>query len=366
MAAPRLELSQLHLCFLAGTLGQGGAERQLFQMLCALQAQGTRLTVLSLMQGEHWQGRIEALGIPVTWVGRFRARGLRLAEIIRQLKRLSPNVIQSQHFYTNLPAALAGRAAGIPAIGALRSDVYSDLEAQPWLGKFCLRLPTALAANSRAAFANAAQQGVAADRLHLVPNVVDTEVFAPTKRQAAHAGLKLLAVGRLSREKRFDRFLCLVAALRQAGLAVTGLLVGDGPLRDELQQQAAALGLAASDLELRGATEAMPDVYRESNLLISTSAFEGAPNVILEAMACGLPVVATSVGGVPEIIRQNKTGFLTAPDNEAEMFNAVQQLIAAPTLRAEIGAAARQQIIAHYSANNLVHHLSALYRAVLS
>src|SRR5258706_1735559 len=94
-------LGGLRVCFIAGTLGQGGAERQLFYMLQAMRAQGTPLRVLSLTQGEFWEQRIRALGVPVVWVGERTSRLARLCRIVKELAPDRPDVLQSSHFYTN-------------------------------------------------------------------------------------------------------------------------------------------------------------------------------------------------------------------------------------------------------------------------
>src|SRR6266566_5056505 len=96
------ELRGLKVCFLAGTLGQGGAERQLFYMLTALKHSGALPRVLSLTEGEHWHERIESLGVPVTWVGQSRFRLERLRKIVEELKRDPPDIFQSQHFFANI------------------------------------------------------------------------------------------------------------------------------------------------------------------------------------------------------------------------------------------------------------------------
>src|SRR5689334_13233971 len=96
------DLSQLRICFLAGTLGQGGAERQLFYLLKTLREQGASLLLLSLTRGEFWEAAIAELGVEVRWVGQHNSRLARLGRIIREVRAFRPHVLQSQHFYTNL------------------------------------------------------------------------------------------------------------------------------------------------------------------------------------------------------------------------------------------------------------------------
>src|SRR6266403_5610096 len=95
------DFSKLKICFLAGTLEHGGAERQLFYMLRALCRRGAAPRLLSLDRGEFWEEPIRSLGVPVTWVGQQQSRLARLVRILRELRANPPDVLQSQHFFAN-------------------------------------------------------------------------------------------------------------------------------------------------------------------------------------------------------------------------------------------------------------------------
>ncbi|MFM8395386.1 MAG: glycosyltransferase, partial [Acidobacteriota bacterium] len=128
------------IAFIAGTLGQGGAEKQLYHLLRALRDGGASLHLLCLTQGEFWEGPIRELGIPISWVGQSRSRLARLRHILAVLRGIAPQLVQSQHFYTNLYAALAGRLLRIPSVGAIRNDLFSELRhGGRLLGPLCLR-----------------------------------------------------------------------------------------------------------------------------------------------------------------------------------------------------------------------------------
>lgn len=376
------ELYGRRVCFIAGTLGQGGAERQLYYILAALQEHGARPRVLCLTAGEFWEARIRALGVPVQYVGASASRLRRLVRIIANLRAEPADVVQSQHFYTNLYATAASRVLGVPEIGALRSDVFNEVAANPgWLGTASLRAPRLLAANSTRAIDNAVARGVPRARLRLLPNVVDATQFAAPSdggRDCDAAGpVRLLLVGRLSAEKRGDRFLRIVTeARRQLGGAVEGMIVGDGPERVVLEREAAALGLlhgllhggvpGAPGVTFHGAQADVTPWYRRASVLVLTSDFEGTPNVVLEAMASALPVVATNVGGVPDLVRDGVTGFVVPRDDEAALTRVVLTLASDADLRRRFGAAGRRHIEAHYALPRLADELRALYAAALA
>lgn len=361
------ELADLRICFIAGTLGQGGAERQLYYILKTLRQCGAKAQLLTLTKGEFWEAPIQALGVPVIWVGQTSERWRRVLQIIAELRCDRPAVIQSQHFYTNLYAALTARVLRAREICALRSNTVREVKGHCFpIGHLSLRAPRTIAANSRGAMRSAMRLGVPKERLHLLPNVVDTDYFRPVSPSPSRP-VHIVAVSRLSPEKRIDRFLSLLAEVcRQALQPINVTVVGDGPLRPQLERQAADLGLTPGLVKFSGAVSDTRQVYQSADVLVLTSDFEGMPNVVLEAMSCGLAVVSTCVGGVPELVEDGKTGYLAAPGDEITMAKALLTLIGTPTLRAEIGARARAQVEARHSLNNLPHLLVSLYQKVLS
>jgi glycosyltransferase involved in cell wall biosynthesis len=362
------DLANLHICLIAGTLGQGGAEQQLFYIARALHGSGASVRLLSLTKGEYWEERIRQLGVPVTWVGEHGGKGARIRHIIKTLRGNAPDVVQSQHFYTNLYAVVAARVLGCREVGAMRSDCVSEVRASgAVLGRLSLRAPRTIAANSQAAIRNAIRLGVPSSRLHLLHNVVDTNRFTPAgsrKRGPVH----LIAVGRLDRPKRFDRFLTILARLRNlTATKIKATIVGEGSLRTVLERQAADLGLLDGLVEFRGSVSDMAAVYREADILVLTSDYEGTPNVALEAMASGLALVAPRVGGIQEVVRHEETGCLVAAGSDsAPLVSQVLRLINDEPSRVEMGRRARAYVSANYSPERLPGELRNVYEVALS
>jgi glycosyltransferase involved in cell wall biosynthesis len=365
-----LSLSKLKICYLAGTLGQGGAERQLFYAIQALRHAGATVEVLSLDSGGFWEAPIKQLGVTVTFVGQTRSRFNRICRIVKALKMRPPDILQSQHFYANAYATLSASFLRCRAVGALRSNGRFDLSQCGRLGgRINLHLPKVLAANSQSSLQYALNRGVTRSRLFFLPNAVDTDQFKPAVDRP-QVPITLLAVGRLTKEKRFDRFISLLDQLRHRhGLDVRGWIVGptrsDQDLRPELERQAAALGLRSNALRFLGSIPDMASIYREATIFVLTSEHEGTPNVLLEAMAAGLPVVATSVGGVPEIVQHGRTGFLVAENQLDELPRAILELVGNRHLATEIGARARAFVEVTHSVHKLPAHLAGLYELTL-
>jgi glycosyltransferase involved in cell wall biosynthesis len=362
-----MDLSKLKISFLAGTLGQGGAERQLFYILQGLRQGGADLRVLSLSQNECWEERIKNLGVPITCVGQPKSKLRRLLRIITELRKHPPQIFQSQHFYTSAYVGAAARLLGLCGIGALRSNGLTEVQGSgPIGGWLSLHTPRIMAANSQAAIRYATERGVRPEHLYFLPNVVDTEQWKPAACRSEDT-VRLIAVGSLVQCKRFDRFLSALSRLRrELNIPVTGVIVGEGPLRAQLEEQAEALGLLPSAVEFKGSVSDMATVYAEADISVLTSDYEGTPNVLLEAMASGLPVVATEVGGVPEIVRQGVNGFMTPRGDEQGMCAALVRLINDSQLRMQMGRDARAYVEVNHSLSSLPTMLQGLYRLALS
>lgn len=175
------------------------------------------------------------------------------------------------------------------------------------------------------------------DRVTVIPNGRDDRVFVPSVRTTERP-LRLLFVGHLNEGKRPRLFLELVERLRNEGHAVTGRIVGDGPLRSELAPTAASAGV-----EIAGWCHDVVPHLQDADVLVFPSApdGEGMPGVLIEAGLCGLPVVATRVAGASTVVEDGETGLLVGVDDLEAMVRAVAALIEDPSTRRAMGEAAR-------------------------
>ncbi len=158
-------ISNLKLCFLAGTLEHGGAERQLFYILQALCQAGNTPRLLSLDRGEFWEKMIKDLGVSITWVGDQPSRLKRLLRVFKEVRKDPPDVLQSQHFFANAYAGVAARLFHASGIGAMRNNGLTEVIESGFLGGWLnLHCPGTIAANSQMAIKYAAARGVPACR----------------------------------------------------------------------------------------------------------------------------------------------------------------------------------------------------------
>ncbi|HEX6972687.1 MAG TPA: glycosyltransferase family 4 protein [Limnochordia bacterium] len=175
-------------------------------------------------------------------------------------------------------------------------------------------------------------------------------------------------IGRLERQKGFDSLVEAFARVRaeRPERKLQLVLVGAGSERTALQAYARAHGLADGEaIVFLGQRRDVPALLRQLDILAVPSRQEAFPLIVLEGMACGLPVVASSVGGIPEMITDGETGKLVPPERPAELAAAIGRLIDEPLLRRRIGAAARRRFEAEFTADRMVSRTEAVYGAVL-
>jgi sugar transferase (PEP-CTERM/EpsH1 system associated) len=202
--------------------------------------------------------------------------------------------------------------------------------------------------------------GIPTAKTLLINNGVDTAHFAPGAPAASQ--FVVGTVGRLQDVKNqaglVDAFIALRALLPQQDLRL--VLVGDGPLRARLEQQVAGAGLQ-DVVRLAGARSDIADLMRGFSVFALSSIAEGTPVTLLEAMACGLPIVSSAVGGIPELVQDGVTGALVPALDAPAMAAALARYAADPALAARHGQAGRRRIEDHYSVSAMVQAYVALY-----
>ncbi len=362
----------LRVALVAGTLGKGGAEKQLLMMVRALRSADVNVRVYCTTRGEHYESELKAIGCPPHWIGQRSNPLSRLSRLTFALRSFRPHIIQSAHFYTNLYVALASRSLGTLGFGAMRNDAVSEVEGNGRWGPWLIRLPKKFIVNSSMAKRNAASYGVSAERIEVLSNVLDLADFDLRAQSnpendpiEASQVATAFAVGRLVRAKRMDRFITAIAKCNES-TPVRGIIVGDGPLRSELEAQATELGLGRERLCFVGWRDDLPNLLNHADFLVSSSDHEGFPNVLLEAMAASIPSIGTPAGEVADVICDNETGFVVPFDDIEQLTQRMLDLVNDPLLRIQMGDAARARVVAKYSSQSLGDQLFELYRKNLT
>ena len=357
-----MNVNSLRVALIAGGLSQGGAEKQLVYMARALKQRGADVRCYCLTRGEFYEGVLRRLGIHVIWIGRFAAPAVRLACLARLLASFRPQVVHAGHFFSNLYAALGARACGGVSIGAIRNDTVFELRENGRWGRWLLRLPTILIANSNLGCRNARAHGRPLEDIIVLPNVIDLTEFDAVSTDVdlrTDPAPLVLAVGRLVPAKRFDRFLAAVARVRKGIPAVRAVIIGDGPERARLEADAQRLGLG-DRVRFLGLRSDVPALLRQADLFVLSSDHEGFPNVLLEAMAAGLATVSTPAGDAGSVVLSGRTGYIVAP-NDKSLAERIGFLLTSRDDRLAMGRAGRARVETVYRDGSLADRLLAAY-----
>ncbi len=198
-----------------------------------------------------------------------------------------------------------------------------------------------------------------------IPNGISRDDFDPSPAPPAnHSRVVLLNVGRLAAQKNQQLLVRAVALLRQRGLDVELNIAGEGPCRAELEGLIRDL-LLQDSVRLLGFQPEIDKVLKEADLFVMPSLDEGLPIALLEAMASGIPVVATRVGSIPEVLQDGEAGLLVATAELPALVSAIELLVANPTLRRALGSRGRERVRKAYGALTMYEAYAEIYHAAV-
>lgn len=286
----------------------------------------------------------------------------------RLLRDLRPDVLHTHLYHPNYYGRLAALGLGLKGVVASVHNVYTRTKFHRRVWNFLLGWTTdCILAVSPAVFHDIlVYDAVRRSRLRLLANGINLAALAvPESREEAKAqlgvaGLCLGTVGRLEEQKGHAFLLQALPALVAEFGEATLLLAGDGRLRPTLEQQARDLGVA-HHVRFLGTRRDIPTIYRALDVFVLPSRWEGLPLALLEAMGAGLPVVATGVGGVKDVIRDGVNGRLVPPRNPEALAAAVMEIVRRPDRGQVLGDQARNTVKEHYSQEAMLEKLAALY-----
>ena len=355
----------------------GGLESVVRALAVGQRGRGHRVRVVGILDGADGRGRaflaglgaagVETDGVVVPTRGYRRERAA-VVEVCRQFRA---DIVHTHGARCDVVDGAVGRVVGgVAAVTTLhgftgsgwRTRLYQRLELRAF------RRFDAVVVVSRPLVERVGASGVAASRIHLVPNAYLPPAAPALDRAAARGALGIDAgafavgwVGRLSREKGADVMLDALAAVR--GPAVTGVFVGTGPESAALLAQTASLGLGER-VRWAGAVPGAASLLRAFDVVVLSSRTEGTPMILLEAMGAGVPVIATAVGGVPDVVSPAEA-LLVAPERPAELARAIEQVRDDRPAAAQRAAAAGRRLAAMYAPGPWLAAYDTVYAAAL-
>lgn len=371
------------ITFVITNLDTGGAETMLLKLLQQLNRSRFTPSVVSLVGIGEIGPRIQALGIPVHVLGMRRGipNPLLVWRLMRLLRQINPDVVHTWMYHADLIGGLAARLAGCKrVVWGIRHSNLSKTENKRstlWVVKACAALsgwvPAHILSCSHRASTIHAAVGYAADKLHVIPNGFDLGRFVPDSaaRISVRAELGLPGdaplvgvVARYHPEKNHSGFITAAALLCASVPHVHFVLAGAGVdiLNSDLNAAIERKGLQAN-MHLLGRRDDVTRLMASLDVLASPSHGEAFPNVLGEAMACGVPCVVTDVGDSAEIVAD--TGRVVAAGDMAGLANGLHTLLnLSPTQRTVLGQQARSRVAAEYEIGNVAALYMAFYERV--
>lgn len=360
-------LSPAGVFLMINSLETGGSERQFAELARALDPAAFQVHLGCLQKRGTF---LDSRGMHHFGLGGSLYRWKSMKSRYRVAKFMRASGVAVAHafdFYTNLMLIPAARLAGIPVvIGSQRQlgDLLTPNQRRMQTAIF--RWSDCVVANSRAVLEALVREGVPERKVAVIPNGLPDSAFADA-RPALPKTADRLRVGMIarmnSRTKNHRIFLEAAARLLARFSNLEFVVAGDGPLRPELEALARQLGIP-DQVRFLGDCRDIPALLASLDLSVLPSASESLSNVILESMAAGVPVVATRVGGNPELVSPN-TGLLVDPNDAAALAAAIEHLLAASALRAQMGRDARLFARATFTTEQMRARHEELYRDLL-
>lgn len=355
----------------------GGPEKQIVEHAVLLPDLGWRSVVASFQDG---QAEVEI-------IARARERGLSVATVrtrgaydpsaiskLRRLLRTSGTSVLVAHGYrADMIGFHAGRLAGVPVVPCVRgfTDENAKVRIYEAIDRLYLRRFPLIVAVSEGSARMLRAHGVHPEHIQVVPNAVtvpSVQILPANLRSEYNipdGAPILVSAGRLSPEKGHEVLVRAVGVLAATGHHVHLVLLGVGPMRQQLAATAEQCGIAGH-IHFGGFRHDVVACLAAADLVVNPSHSEGMPNIVLEAMSAGAPVLATAVGGVPEVLQEGVTGWLVTPGSPGQLAMKIQRILLDSERRLAVGRAARSAVSRDFTFAKQAQRWLRVYEASVS
>lgn len=358
----------IHVGHVLLSLRPGGLENGVVNVINGLDRREFLSSVCCLQSSGEFARRITDERCRILEFGLRPGNDPRLVwRLARAFRKLRLDIVHTRNAESFFYGALAARLAGVPALvhsehGRVFPERWHRALAQRWLLR---NASCAFAVSQQLADQLVTEIGVRPGTFRVIYNGVDTRRFAgpeSAERRGPGGEIAIGSVGRLAPVKNYGLLLKAVARL-PPDLRWRLVLVGDGPQRGELDQTAAELGIAAR-VSFLGHREDVAAVLGDLDVFVLPSDSEGMSNTLLEAMAAGVAVIASDVGGNREVIEAGRSGLLFARGDAAAAAKAIQQLVTDAALRERLAKAGLQRANTTFALRTMLSAYEDLYRSV--
>ena len=356
------------------SLDRAGAEKQMALLAAGLPRDEFEVHVCALTRGGPIEEDLRRADVPLAVIGkRWRLDPPAWWRLQRHVARLRPDLVQTWLFAGNAYGRAAARACGVPRI------VASERCVDPWktdgqliVDRLLTRWTSRIVVNSPAVRDFYTDRGLPAGLFDVIPNGV------PPPRASAITRAQLLAelglpqdvwlvglVGRLWRQKRIKDAIWATDLLKVIRDDVHLLILGEGPQRERLEKFRTQVRIR-DKVHFLGHRDDAADLVPHFDVLLSTSGYEGQSNAILEAMAAGVPVVASDIPGTRDLVVHGETGYLVPVGDRAGFARYINRLLDHRDLADTLGQSARCRAAEHFSVEKMIARYADLYRTLLA
>lgn len=361
---PLADDPRVRICYVTTSLQVGGAERVLYDLATRLDRRRFEPSVVALQPMGPVGDALQLAGVPVTALGMTSPlHAGRLARLVGLLREARPRVVHTHLFHANVLGRFAARMAGVPHVVSSVHIIERERPWHPWMEAVTSPLVHVEICVGHSVRRFMAEAGVPEGKLAVIENGIDLERVAravPTPRDEVpvpEGTPFLLTVARLHVQKGLDVLLRAAALLPRP---FRWVVAGEGREHAALATLARELGVD-DVVRLAGFHANALGLIKACDAFVLPSRWEGLPIVLLEAMAAGRPVVATSVGGNTDLVVDGETGLLVPPDDAPALAAAIERLLADPALRSRLAAEGQRRVRERYTVDRMVQAHEALY-----
>jgi glycosyltransferase involved in cell wall biosynthesis len=361
----------IKVCYIITSLGKGGAERQLYELIKGINRNKFSPLVISLSESGYWKEKIQALGIQTIELRRKKNKEFsRLFRLIKLLRTIKADIVHTYMFSANTYGRIAAVFSGIPIIIASErniSEIGKDKKRyEIIIDQFLSIFTHQIICNSFNCYNSIVNNySINKRKVITIHNGIDVSRYSKKDLTAYknNSATKVIGtVGSLEHQKNHRHFLRMAKILikKSENIYLEFLIVGKGQLMNELKKYSRTLGIE-KNIIFTGEKHDLKNLYKSMDIFVLTSYFEGLPNVIMEAMASGLPVVAVDVGGIRELVIKDVTGFLCSADQTLKLAEKVYYLIKNEKKAFQMGENGRKHVATNFEINKMVNLTEETY-----
>ncbi|MDD4902451.1 MAG: glycosyltransferase [Patescibacteria group bacterium] len=356
--------NKIKILHIVPSLLPGGAEKMAVDLAKFADRGLFSVEVLCLRAGGIWEEELRRAQIPFTVIGSLRHPIIfDFFKIVGFIRAFSPDIVQTHLFGADFYGRLAAKLAGVKRIISTEQNLnwnenWLKKIAKYWTAKLAVKIVAASGAIKKYLID---QEGVEAGKIEVIYNGVEIEKFLNNSRAYEATSPVVGTIGRLTRQKGFDYLLKSVANIPE----IEVLIAGEGEERESLLQGIKELGLERR-VKLVGVRKDVAGFLNSLDIFVLPSRWEGFGIVILEAGLSGLPVIASGVDGILEIISDNEDGLLFAPGNSEDLAAKLKKLLSDPAERARLGKNLQRKVADKFDIKKTVKQYEELYQKIMN